>query len=81
MSGGSAWIRALTQPGAMSGEDLLRLWAEEDRETEARVEASGQGAQQRAGEESLPALRLTDGDIDRVAQALCRRLLDAAANM
>ena len=84
MSGSSAWIRALTQPGTMGGEDLLRLWAEEDRQTQARETPPASAPQQpwqRTGADEATAFRLTDTDIDRVAQALCRRLLDAAGNM
>ena len=81
MSGGSAWIRTLAGVAPVSGEDLLRLWAEEDRETEARADHPQAQPWQKAGTDAVPVLHLTDADIDRVAQALCRRLLDAAGNM
>ena len=55
---------------AVSGEELLRRWAAEDRAA-AQPEMPQQGG----------TLRLSDEDIHRVAQALCRRLLDAAGNM
>lgn len=59
---------------AVSGEALLRRWAAEDR-------AAAQPEMPQQGGTEAPALRLSDEDIHRVAQALCRRLLDAAGNM
>ena len=59
---------------AVSGEALLRRWAEEDR-------AAVQPEMPQQGGTEAPTLRLSDEDIHRVAQALCRRLLAAAGNM
>ncbi len=74
MSAPEAFFRGLT------GEALLRLWAAEDRAAGPQAGAFAEDLHPAGGTEA-PALRLSQEDIDRVAQALCRRLLDAAGNM
>ena len=71
MSGVDHWIVKLAQ--AASAEEVL--WEEGQAETPAQI------LRQRMETEVDREIRLTDAEIDRVAQALCRRLLDAAGNM
>ena len=71
MSGVDRWIVKLAQTA--SAEEVL--WEEGQAETHPQI------LRQRMGTEVDKEIRLTDAEIDRVAQALCRRLLDAAGNM
>ena len=71
MNGTEDWILTLTQADAA---DTV-LWEDGQASAPARpgltqVDARGTGG-----------LRLTDAELDRLAWALCRRLLDAAGNM
>ena len=71
MNGAEDWILTLAQSDAAD----IALWETEQAETPARPGLTQADARGTGG------LRLTDAELDRLAWALCRRLLDAAGNM